>query len=215
MPRAGATVGNTRDRILEVTAQLLAGRGYHGVSTRDIAEQIGIRQPSLFHHFASKQAIFAELLDRNLLPAVARVKTFAALPGPAAPRLCAYLVDDLRDLAASPVDVRGLYVTEMFENPDLAPQRESWNELGVGVRAMVADGIASEELRNVPLPQAERSIFGMVLATVWELDGSRGRDHESWPDFCTEVLLRGLLRRPATFASVRRRADALLADLRG
>ena len=52
----------TRERILTEASRLFAERGYDGTSTRQIADAVGIRQPSLFHHFASKQAIMEELL---------------------------------------------------------------------------------------------------------------------------------------------------------
>jgi AcrR family transcriptional regulator len=48
----------TRERILREASRLFATRGYYGSSTRDIAAAVGIQQPSLFHHFPHKQAIF-------------------------------------------------------------------------------------------------------------------------------------------------------------
>ena len=56
----------TRERILREASHLFAVRGYYGSSTRDIAAAVGIRQPSLFHHFETKQAIFEELLKYSL-----------------------------------------------------------------------------------------------------------------------------------------------------
>jgi AcrR family transcriptional regulator len=51
-----------RDQILATAAQLFASRGYHGVSVADLGAACGISGPALYKHFASKQAVLAEML---------------------------------------------------------------------------------------------------------------------------------------------------------
>ncbi|MFD8382255.1 TetR/AcrR family transcriptional regulator [Streptomyces sp. NPDC059679] len=51
MPRTHKTTNSTRRRILTEAALLFRRHGYRGTSTRQIAEAVGIKQPSLFHHF--------------------------------------------------------------------------------------------------------------------------------------------------------------------
>ena len=68
--RAGAKVvemrrpPDTRDRVLVVAQALFAERGYRGTSLRDIAKRIGIKAPSLLHHFPSKQQLYLAVLDK-------------------------------------------------------------------------------------------------------------------------------------------------------
>ena len=56
-----------RQRILDVTAALVLEHGVAGVAQRQIAEQVGIKAASLYHHFASKneivEAVFRQGID--------------------------------------------------------------------------------------------------------------------------------------------------------
>lgn len=51
-----------REQILDTAARLFAARGFHGVSVADLGAACGISGPALYKHFASKEAILAEML---------------------------------------------------------------------------------------------------------------------------------------------------------
>ena len=51
-----------RDQILATAAELFAARGFHGVSVADLGAACGISGPALYKHFASKDAVLAEML---------------------------------------------------------------------------------------------------------------------------------------------------------
>ncbi|MDX9997942.1 MAG: TetR/AcrR family transcriptional regulator [Phenylobacterium sp.] len=53
-----------REEILAASLRLFGERGVHGVSTRQIAEAVGISQPTLYAYFPSKDHIAAELSAR-------------------------------------------------------------------------------------------------------------------------------------------------------
>lgn len=53
---------STADAILACTRSLIASGGYNGFSYADIAEVIGIRKPSIHHHFPSKADLVTTLV---------------------------------------------------------------------------------------------------------------------------------------------------------
>lgn len=54
---------NTKKRILDEALTLFAEKGYANVYVGQIAEAVGIKAPSLYKHYKSKQDIFNAILD--------------------------------------------------------------------------------------------------------------------------------------------------------
>jgi len=53
-----------REQIVDTAAELFARRGFHGVSVGELGAACGVSGPALYKHFASKEAILAEMLVR-------------------------------------------------------------------------------------------------------------------------------------------------------
>ncbi|PCJ21081.1 MAG: TetR family transcriptional regulator [Candidatus Cloacimonadota bacterium] len=54
----------TFDRILDVTQDLIQTRGYSSISFSEIALLVGIKKPSVIHHFPSKSALVKAVVVR-------------------------------------------------------------------------------------------------------------------------------------------------------
>ncbi|MEM7009849.1 MAG: TetR/AcrR family transcriptional regulator [Verrucomicrobiota bacterium] len=53
-----------REKILDAAQSLVEERGLNAVSFQDLANAVGLKKPSLFHHFQNKDALAMALLER-------------------------------------------------------------------------------------------------------------------------------------------------------
>jgi AcrR family transcriptional regulator len=56
--------GSRKDAILDEATRLFAERGFEGTSMADLAEHVGLRKASLFHHFVSKEELRRAVVER-------------------------------------------------------------------------------------------------------------------------------------------------------
>ena len=54
---------SNRERIFDVSIDLFSEYGYDGVSVRQIAKEVGIRESSIYNHYPSKESILDSILE--------------------------------------------------------------------------------------------------------------------------------------------------------
>ncbi len=212
MASGNSAVPATRTQILQEASRLFNERGYLGASTRAIAAAVGIRQQSLSHHFPTKKAILEELLSETLDAPLRVVQQMRAVPGSPAARLYAYVRFDVAHLQKSPYVLQGLFGTFLLKDPDLVRWFQGASDLYDAVAALVAEGVAAGEFREIDADSAAAAVGGLVEQTinVWEPYGTAPNVPSFVADFCVSALLRN----PAMLEEVRAAAEAIdIADL--
>ncbi|MCP3030222.1 TetR/AcrR family transcriptional regulator [Halobacillus sp. A1] len=66
----------TEQKIIDAALECFANAGYQNTSLSDIADKVGIKKPSLYNHFASKEAIFLRVLKEVSQKELAYLKGF-------------------------------------------------------------------------------------------------------------------------------------------
>lgn len=65
-PNSQRRPSDVRERILKEAVYLFAQNGFEGTSVQAVAEAVGIKVPSLFYHFASKEQLHDAVIDSML-----------------------------------------------------------------------------------------------------------------------------------------------------
>lgn len=190
-------------RILVEASRLFAARGYHGTSTRAIAAAVDVRQPSLFHHFASKQAIAEALLEVDLVPSLANADRARSGDGPVGQRLYRYVYDEVLRGATSVFDLRGLYFTDLLDEPAFAPWGRRVEELHASVRDLVTEGVEAGELVGLAPAFVARAVNALVLESL-RTTAVEPAVAAQLARNTAELVVRGLLRDPEAMPAIRR-----------
>src|SRR4051812_27339096 len=110
-------VVTTKDRLVTAMRELMWERGYTGTSPRAVLERAGVGQGSMYHHFAGKQELASEALNRNGRDLRAAGEAVFDGPGSVLERITAYLRRERPVLMGCPIG-RMTEDAEVIESDD-------------------------------------------------------------------------------------------------
>jgi AcrR family transcriptional regulator len=194
---------STRGRILLAASALFAQRGYFGTSTRDIADAVQIRQPSLFHHFEAKHEIFRTLVELDLGPSIDRILRRLAEDSTWAEKLHLTIACDVREALIQPFDARGLYQDAVLGLDEFVDEREGIALFHELVERLISGGREAGEFVVFEPSFVQRAVNGVLFETLREQGGPGGRVRERRPLQAADFVLRALLVDPSVLDEVR------------
>ncbi|MGF6882366.1 AcrR family transcriptional regulator [Nocardia sp. GAS34] len=118
-----------RAEILDAAAELFTTRGYASTSTRAIADAVGIRQASLYHHFSAKDDILEALLDQTVSAPLELLGRMSDEPEPTEVRLYALAWFDVHQLSSARWNLGALYLLPELRSERFADFRLRRKEL--------------------------------------------------------------------------------------
>lgn len=151
-----------RDDIIQTAARLFDEVGYAKASMRDLAEAVGIAKPTLYHYFASKDAILHCIHEQFIDILLDRQQRREDAEVPPEQRLRQAMGDILELMHTH----RG-HVRVFFEHHrELAPAqqrvtRQKRDRYEAMIERAVAEGIARGSIRSVPPRLTALGLFGM------------------------------------------------------
>jgi AcrR family transcriptional regulator len=191
----------TRAKLIEAAYGLFLRQGFHGTSMRQIAEEAGLAVGGIYNHFATKEEIFAVVLDayhpyHALLPALEQTQgdTLEAFVRDAAGRVKTVL--DETGLRIMPlafmelVEFQGRHLRDMARTmlPAMLTFFQRFTE-------------RQGQLRAVPLPVVVRTFVILMLGflitefILKDLKGLRQFKMEdfNWYDGMIDIYLHGIV----------------------
>jgi AcrR family transcriptional regulator len=180
-----------REELTRIAARLFAERGYQGTSLADLAAELGVQKPSLYHHIASKEDLLWEACRDGAAAFHAALDAVPADAG-AAERIRRALRGHLA-VVAGQLDVATVFVREWRylegERRDaFVSERRRYEER---IRALYREGVEGGELRT-DLDVATAALI-FLSAANWAYTWLRpGADTDELADRMFGVLLDGM-----------------------
>ncbi len=165
-PDSMPAAASTPDKILDTAEALFARRGYGSVGLREVAREVGLSKSALFHHFPAKVDLYAAVLARILSGLGERVLVNVDSGMSPLARLLD-IVERLIDALAESPTRAPLLLRTLFEDDfgDRAfPEADALLAQLLGrVRALIDEGVAAGELRDVPSAHVLQTVLGGVV----------------------------------------------------
>ncbi len=184
-PRGAAGVRRRLSEVIGAAAKVFAQRGYHGASTQDIADLLGIRQASLYYYFDSKEAALEAVCRFGHDAYVERLRHISRSSMSASEKVAQVL---LHHAAPERLDFTLVFLRERRFLPGPARKRIRALELEYerAIQRIVEQGIRSGEFRpDVDARMSTLALLGLGnSAAAWY-----GRE----PDVTPERMLRAYI----------------------
>lgn len=204
---------SARDEILDAAAQLFSEQGYAGTSTRAIALAVGIKQASLYYHFANKEQILSELLVTTVSPSLDAATSLADRTDPSEAKLWALAAFDVRLLCSGRWNLGALYLLPELRSPKFAAFHDQRQQLRGAYAALIGEGTDRGAFTLDDEHLATDLVFGLVESVV-PVRQDRGRlDPEVFAPTIADSCLRILGCPGRKAAAAARRGSRLLETL--
>uniref|UniRef100_UPI0018FE5AB5 TetR/AcrR family transcriptional regulator n=1 Tax=Nocardia suismassiliense TaxID=2077092 RepID=UPI0018FE5AB5 len=198
-----------RAEILDAAGELFTTNGYANTSTRVVADAVGIRQASLYHHFAAKDDILDALLAETIAAPLELAERLGSVSATAPARLYALAWFDVGQLCAARWNLGALYLLPELRTERFATFRLRRDELRGHYEALAAEVLA--EAGGAGIAGAEALPFRLVEMVI-SIRSDEGAAPAAAARTIPEAALR-VLGWPGDLDALRDEAQRLLEQL--
>ncbi len=195
-----------RPEILAAALDVFAARGFAGARLEEVAARAGVTKGTLYLYFENKEALFKGLIDERLLPNIAMAEQYVRQHKGSAAALLTAVIDRLVHAIAETRAgmIPKLVISEAGNFPEIARfYVDHVIARGLGLfAAILTRGAERGEFRSVDAATAAPVLVGPLLLfalykNVLEPHATRKLDRNRYLETYRDVVLRGLLARPA------------------
>jgi TetR/AcrR family transcriptional regulator, transcriptional repressor for nem operon len=171
-------VSPTANKLIMEARQLIADVGYNGFSYADLSERLGIRKPSIHHHFPSKVDLVVAVVEQQRAVIRAQIEALESGALDAIGQLLAY-VDYWKRCIEDKSDSFCLAGVLAVELPGLPPEvgtavRGHFNDLGRWLERVMTLGVEQGTIQLELEPKTSSQFFqtavygAMVMARAYD-----------------------------------------------
>jgi TetR/AcrR family transcriptional regulator, cholesterol catabolism regulator len=189
-----APASTRRLEIATLAAGLFDARGYHDTSMEDIAEAVGLRKPTLYHYFKSKDEILYEIHNEMIDLINSRHEARLANGIESQSRALRVLMGDVIELMETHPGHLRIFFEHHRELPAeyKATIREKRARFRQYVRDAISAGIANGEFHEVDIELTTLAVLGMANWTYQWLRPSSDRTVAEVTDSFWRLAMRGI-----------------------
>jgi AcrR family transcriptional regulator len=187
-----------RRELVARAASLFNDVGYHNTSMEDIAESVGLRKPTLYHYFKSKDEILFEIHNEMIDLILSRQeRRLAEGGGTHADGLRSLMHDIIELMETHPGHLR-IFFEHHRELPDeykvtIRGKRNRYRDL---ISEEIERGVAAGEFREVDIELTTLAVLGLSNWTYQWLHPGGKHDARAVTDYFCDLLLRGIAADP-------------------
>ena len=178
-----------QEQIKQAVLQIIAEKGLHGVSTRNLARKVGLSEGAIFRHFASKRDIIKGIMDDVASDLIDSLREIALGPLPAEKKLFTYLCKNVTYLKEN----QGITILLFSEATHLGDDelKRTLNlilsEQKQFVIKMVKDGIA-EGIFDRQVDPEDVAILYMGIPITFNIELVLNASNLKITDFCERMF---------------------------
>jgi AcrR family transcriptional regulator len=182
-----------RTEIVAAAAQVFATDGYSNVGMREVADAVGIRGASLYHHFSSKEEILYAIFLTVTSEPVERNLPLLDAAGTPTERLTALIGAHIRHLRHRRVEhLVALHERTSLTAEHLAEVNQFLHQYNRRVRDVLIAGMRSGEFRELNPALATLGILDMLNGVSGWIRGGEDADADEVVATHTALILSGL-----------------------
>jgi AcrR family transcriptional regulator len=186
-----------RQHVIDVAAETFARLGYHGVSTRQIAENLGIKVSSLYFHLGSKDQALEEICTFGIECSLKSLEAVLENQSDLAGRIHSLFETTADDLLSHSAYMQ-VYVQEARHLPDdgAARVRAMTDRYARGVRALFREAKERGELQeDISARAAALITIGAIRSGIFFYLEGPIKDLRHYMRTSAEIVHRGMAAR--------------------
>jgi AcrR family transcriptional regulator len=192
-----------RAAIAKTAAELFDKRGYNSTSMEDIADSVGLRKPSLYHYFKSKDEILFYVHNEMIDLILGRhERRMAEGVESRAVALRSLMRDVIELMETHPGHLR-IFFEHHRELPDKHQSiiRTKRNQFRNHVSDVLRQGIEDGEFRDIDVDLTTLAVLGVSNWTYQWLHPSGAHEVEQVIDHFWDLIMRGIATDPERFSA--------------